>query len=488
MKDVRVENLKTSKFNYFIILIIPIFFLIMDSLNVWVDFWFTIAEGKYVLQNGFPHTVPFTIYNNLDFVYQSWGTGVIFYLIHKYFGLYGMLFFVAIILIIITYFYYKLCMLVSNKNKMLSTIVTIITMSLLASTFITTRPQIFTYLNLVLVLYIMELYAKTNNKKYLFVLPIISLIQINIHGMFFFMLFIFMLPYIANAFKFNFRNSNQKKYDLKPIILIMIVMLLTGLINPYGIKNILYVFNSYGQKILSETIGELVPLSSSLLTGKFIIFIIFLVYFLYFKRKKVPVRYYLLLFGTTYLAFDCYRSVALFVIASLFPLSYLYKDKIPNIDIERFIPRKLKKGITITLLSMLIFIMIFTEKDFYPDAKEPVDYIVKHYDAEKVKLYNYIDDGSYTIYKGLKGNIDCRAEVFLKKNNHKKDIYKEVINLKNGIIYYNDYLEKYKFTHLLVSKEDPIYDKLRKNSYNYTLIKSYDYYDIYIRNDLIIKK
>ena len=104
--------MKTSKFNYFILFIIPILFFVMENFVIDNDFWFTIAEGKYVLKNGFPHTVPFTIYNNLDFIYQSWGTGVIFYLIHKYFGLYGMLFFVIIVLIIITYFYYKLCMLV----------------------------------------------------------------------------------------------------------------------------------------------------------------------------------------------------------------------------------------------------------------------------------------------------------------------------------------------------------------------------------------
>lgn len=478
-----MKNIKTSKFNYFILFIIPILFFVMENFVIDNDFWFTIAEGKYVLKNGFPHTVPFTIYNNLDFIYQSWGTGVIFYLIHKYFGLYGMLFFVTIVLIIITYFYYKLCMLVSNNNKMLSTIVTIITMSLLANTFITTRPQIFTYLNLILVLYIMELYAKTNNKKYLLILPIISLIQINIHGMFFFMLFIFMLPYIVNALKFNFKNSNQKKYDLKPIVLIMIIMLLTGLINPYGIKNILYVFTSYGQKILNETIIELVPLSFSSSYDKIIIFIIFLVYFLYFKSKNIPIRYYLLLFGTTYLAFDCSRSIALFIIGALFPLSYLYKDKIINIDIERFIPLILKNIIVISFLIVPISSIIFIKRDFYPESREPIDYLVKNYNKENIKLYINFNDGSYAVYKEIKVNIDPRAEVYLKKNNHKSDIYDEVEKLEKGMIDYKEYLDKYKFTHLLINKKDPLYDKLRKNSYNYTLIKSYDNYDIYINSN-----
>ena len=481
MKDVTNVK-KTSKFNYFILFIIPILFFVMENFTIDNDFWFTIAEGKYVLQNGFPHTVPFTIYNNLDFIYQSWGTGVIFYLINKYFGLYGMLFFVIIILTIITYFYHKLCMLVSNNNKILSTIVTIVTMSLLASTFITTRPQIFTYLNLVLVLYIMELYASTNNKKHLLFLPLISLIQINIHGMFFFMLFIFMLPYVVNAFKFNFKNNNQKKYDLKPIIFIMVIMFLTGLINPYGIKNILYVFTSYGQKILNETIIELVPLSFSSLYGKFIISVIFLVYFLYFKCKNIPIRYYLLLFGTTYLAFDCSRSIALFMIGSLFPLSYLYKDKILNIDIEMFIPIKIKSFIMILFLIILI-LYSFIPKNFYPKSKEAIDYLVKNYNVENMKLYINFNDGSYAVYKEIKVNIDPRAEVYLKKNKHKSDIYKEYNSLSSNEISYKKYLDKYKFTHLLVEKDDSLYKKLREDSYNYILIKKFKNYDVYINLD-----
>lgn len=478
-----MKNIKTSKFNYFILFIIPILFFVMENFVIDNDFWFTIAEGKYVLKNGFPHTVPFTIYNNLDFIYQSWGTGVIFYLIHKYFGLYGILFFVNIILTIIIYLYYKLCMLVSNKNKIISTIVTIVTMSLLASTFITTRPQIFTYLNLILVLYIMELYAKTNNKKYLLILPIISLIQINIHGMFFFMLFIFMLPYIVNAFKFNFKNDIQKKYDLKPIVLIMIIMLLTGLINPYGIKNILYVFTSYGQKILNETIIELVPLSFSSSYDKIIIFIIFLVYFLYFKSKNIPIRHYLLLFGTTYLAFDCSRSIALFIIGALFPLSYLYKDKIPNIDIEKYIPISIKCFIIVIFLIITSLFLIFSKKDFYPISKEPIDYLAENFNTKTMKLYINFNDGSYAVYKEIKVNIDPRAEVYLKKNNHKSDIYKEYRDLKSNNINYKEYLDKYKFTHLLVKKNDPLYEKLKKDSYNYILIKRFKNYDIYINSD-----
>ena len=467
--------MKKIKFKYIILFLIPILFFIQYNLRIDNDFWFTIKEGEYVINNGFPNVVPFTIYDNLNFIYQSYGAGVIFSFIYKLLGTYGILFFVIFILIIMTYFYYRLCMKVSNNNENISILVTVITMSLLAINYITTRPQIFTYLNLIIVLYIMELYSNTNNRKYLYILPIISLIQSNIHCMFFFMLIIFMLSYIFN---------NSKEYEIKPILVTMLFMILTGLINPYGINNLLYVFNSYGQNILEKTIKELQPLSFSSLFGKIHIFIILIIYILYFKsRKKIPIRYLLLLFGTTYLAFDTLRGVSLFIIGSFFEVAYLYKD-IPNIDISKYIPKIIKVLITI-ILFIISLIIIFIPRNYYPDAKEPIDYLVNNYIISDIKLYTSFSDGSYAVYKGIKCSMDPRAEVFLKKNNHKFDIYKEYNDLQSGIIDYNEYLKKYNFTHLLINKKDYLYNKLEKNSYNYIVIKEYKNYKIYIRKDLL---
>lgn len=259
----------------------------------------------------------------------------------------------------------------------------------------------------------------------------------------------------------------------------MIFMFLTGLINPYGIKNILYVFTSYGQKILKEKIIELLPLSFSSSYDKFIIFMIFLSYFLYFRCKNIPVRYYLLLFGTTYLAFDCSRSIALFMIGALFPLSYLYRDKIPNIDAEKFIQIKIKRFIIIIFIIILVPYS-FTLKNFYPESKEAIDYLAKNYNTENMRLYINFNDGSYAFYKEIKVNIDPRAEVYLKKSNHKSDIYKEYDSLQANEINYKKYLDKYKFTHLLVGKDDLLYKKLREDSHNHTLIKNFNDYDVYI--------
>lgn len=135
--------MKKIKFKYIILFLIPILFFIQYNLRIDNDFWFTIKEGEYVINNGFPNVVPFTIYDNLNFIYQSYGAGVIFSFIYKLLGTYGILFFIIFILIIMTYFYYRLCVKVSNNNENISILVTVITMSLLAINYITTRPQIF---------------------------------------------------------------------------------------------------------------------------------------------------------------------------------------------------------------------------------------------------------------------------------------------------------------------------------------------------------
>ena len=61
--------MKKIKFKYIILFLIPILFFIQYNLRIDNDFWFTIKEGEYVINNGFPNVVPFTIYDNLNFIY-----------------------------------------------------------------------------------------------------------------------------------------------------------------------------------------------------------------------------------------------------------------------------------------------------------------------------------------------------------------------------------------------------------------------------------
>lgn len=481
-----LKKFQFSKYQYILILLGLLTIILLNNNPTFDnDFWFTINQGRYIANHGFPHTVLFTIYDNLDFVYQSWGTGFIFYEIYNLFGNYGILSFILIIDFLIAFFHYKLCMKISSKF-VLSILLTIVFMSIMNAFFIVTRPQIFTSLNLLIILYLMESYIKSDNSKYLIPLPFIALLQVNFHGMFFLMLFIFMLPYIVNSFKFKLGPISSEGYRLKPILIAMFFMFLAGFINPYGIKTITYVFTSYGNPILNEVVSELHALDFHRPMCKLFYFIIFIVYFTYLfnKKRKFKVRYILLLLGTTYLALDTIRSFSLFLIGTIFPLSYLFKDKIPVFKDkvkEYTLNRKIIHYVTNTFIILIIVTSFFmlSKRDYKNPAKEPVDYLISNYNKDDIRLYTYFNDGGYTEYMGIKSSMDPRAEVFLKTTNHKEDILKEYYNIRVGIVYYKDYLDKYNFTHLLINKNDKMYYLIKEDSHNYKLVKDYKKYQIY---------
>lgn len=481
-----LKKFKFSKYQYILIPLIFLFAIFLKNhLNFDNDFWFTINQGRYISNNGFPHTVLFTIYDNLDFIYQSWGTGFIFYQIYNIFGNYGIISFILIIDLLIAFFHYKLCMKVSSKF-VLSIILTTFFIAIMNTFFIVTRPQIFTILNLLILLYLMESYVKDGRYRWLIPLPFIALLQVNFHGMFFLMLFIFMLPYIINSFKFKLGPIVSEGYKLKPILITMLFMFLVGFINPYGIKTITYVFTSYGNPVLNEVVSELHALNFHTSISKLFYFIIFTIYLIYIfsKKKEFKVRYMLLLLGTTYLALDTVRSFSLFLIGTIFPLAYLFKDKIPVFKDkvkEYTLSRKIIHYVTGAIFSLVIVgcVFIFTDSNFENAAKEPVEYLINNYNKDEIRLYTFFNDGGYTEYMGIKSSMDPRAELFLKKTNHKEDILKEYYNLRIGYINYKDYLDKYQFTHLLINKNDRMYDYIKNDSYNYKLIKNYKNYQIY---------
>jgi len=83
-----------------------------------------------------------------------------------------------------------------------------------------------------------------------------------------------------------------------------------------------------------------------------------------------------------------------------------------------------------------------------------VSYLDEHENRDAMVLYTGYNDGGYAEFMGYKPYIDPRAEVFVKKNNHQADVMKEYCELQYGKLYYKDVLDRYGFTHLLISTDD----------------------------------
>ena len=185
-----------------------------------------------------------------------------------------------------------------------------------------------------------------------------------------------------------------------------------------------------------------------------------------------------------------------------------------NIKIKTFakgkvlrILRCLYKGVVISLslFGLVTFGMIlklsfenysFSQGILKNNYEEVTKYILNNYNKDDVILYVDFNNGGYTEFMGLKSYIDGRAELFVKKFNGKSDIFDEYVEILNDNIIVEDFIEKYKFTHLIVYAETEL-EKYLKNSSDYDKVfESTEYIDedgnaymnLYVRNDIEVIK
>ena len=470
---------KAFKTYYWLLfLLIPMTFIVVYNVKPDNDIWFLLGNGRYIIKHGIPHIDPFTIHEGLDYIMQQWLSSAIMWKIYSWFGKRGILFFVMIISVALIGIYYKICKLISN-NKNVSLIITIIVFIPMFY-FVVSRPQILTYLFLLIEILLLELYIKNDNAKYLIGLPILSLLEINFHSTMWPFLFIVILPYLLNCIRI--KNITVDKIRWKPLVIVLILMILVGFINPYGYENMLVIFNSYGSKTINIGIMEMQYLNVGTNLGK--IALLFLIgYFCLtslIKGKKLDIRHICLLSGFTILAFLHNKGLAYFLLA----LGIVSAYQFGNVDIEKFIKKifgKYRKILFNLMPVMSLFVLVTFSYALFLSCKyytwstfssnfEAANYIIENSDLENVRLYTQFEHGGFFEYMGIKCYIDGRAELFLKKFNHKKDILDENYELENNRNFdLESFLNEYHFTHLFVSTNSLLHDYLNKND-NYKVV------------------
>ena len=453
----------------YLFLILPLlFFLLIGYADQIEDIWFLFMHGKYVLSHGIPHTEFMTIHKGLHFVMQQWVFAVVLYSVYHLLGSIGVNMFVGIMNLMILFSLYKLCMLLSKNNKYFSCAVAAITDTLLEFNFILPRPQLVSLLLLIITIYILEDYLLNNSKKVYF-LPLISIIFINCHAATWPMLFVFCMPFVAEFVYLYFKKKDKRIFKL---LLLMLISIPVALINPYGIEALTYSFNSYGNKYINNLVGEMHKMTLNTENDGFfyntmmMIFVIILnIAFTIKKHKKYPIHYYFFLFGLSFMAISNLRNLSFLIMGTL-PFTVLSFDT------------KIKYKITIKVYAVLLVLLIIIfgvncYRGFYTikniTVNKMVDYLDTHAKKDKVVLYNNYDDGPYFEYNGYKVYMDTRAEVFLKKNNKKEDIFTEYYNVTLGTTNFEKFVNKYNFTHLVVFKGTAL-DYYLKNSKDYKLV------------------
>ena len=272
-------------------------------------------------------------------------------------------------------------------------------------------------------------------------------------------LFLFMLPYIVTLII-------QKNKSVLRLIIIIIIMFLVGFINPYTYENVFFPFIAYNP-VINSYIQELNPtnivgsdLPVTLISIFFyVILIVELLIYIYYKKGKLELRHLLLFGGTTLLALAYVRNIPIFIIATLPILaSYLKNSKfsVKNNYVNT-------KPTWIIMIILIIIVSLLNPNRLVSGVKKGGDFLNKNYD-KNIVVYTNLDYGSYIEYLGFHSYFDTRAEVFLKKANKKEDIFLEAMSIEKYCFNYEDFIEKYKFTHMVVNKRTCLYQLLKDNT------------------------
>lgn len=441
---------------------IAVFFLILSpcTLRLWLhvplnnDIFFLLSHGRYVFQHGWPTVEPFTFHEGLHFVMQQWLSASIFYYVYSLFGFTGLYILAYLVYLSYGYLGYKLSMLLSNNNLPVSA-TTSLGMCIGIGYFISLRPWLFSTLIIFFEIYCLELFIIRRKYIYIFILPLLALLLINLHAALWPIFFIISIPYIIDGLPFKIKWINFHSYPLCALIISIVIALPLSFLNPYSIDSIKYLYNSYGNKYINLLVNEMGSPYFKSIIGIFFYAIYAGIVFLYsiYKDGSSRFRYILLILITSYMGLASTRSIQYFCITIPF-LSYYYRD----FDILSVKKNKNKKSIYImSLLLIIVYIFIITqsprntEKNFFGNSIPvgAVQYIKMNLDVPKMRIFNDYDTGSLLIFNGIKPFIDPRAEVFLKSNNKKEDILNDYCEVYLGKIHYLDLIQKYRFTHFL---------------------------------------
>ena len=454
----KVRNIYKSN-KWVVLLSFLMLFLVVVSigsgyfLNVSSDNYFMVAHDKLIREQGFVTTEMLRMHEGFDFVVPQWLFAMLFSLLERTIGykitgilLFGILF--ASLYYMVSYF---------SKKGSAGYVYGIMMASFLFLVTNGIRPYYITVALLMIECVLLEKYFNRGNWKYLIGLPIISILLINIHNTMWIALFLVIACYIAELV---INSIISKKLDkrLYTVAGCTLVSALAGLINPYGLKYITYMFRSLGSVgSLRVIIGELQGLfyNNDFVWWLYIVVLFVIVIYVVVNIRKVPIRMLFLFFGFFVASVMYKRNLVLFLTVGQVAVLYLLDGKgVPAIGDG--VSKKLLIGFSVAfMVAFFVSSVEFPSKvplatPFY----EAVDNIIKYTDEDVSDITVFaqsLDVGSYATMQGYKPYIDNCAEVYGIENNGKFDVAEEFIKNSRDSEGIKKLVNKYHFDFIVFS-------------------------------------
>lgn len=424
------------------------------------DNYFQLCQGTYILEHGFPITDPIRMHEGFHFLVPQWLYSVYITILYQNFGANGMVYLYALPMMSINaILFITLCSKISKKNANSILIGSLFfLLQLILYSYI--RPYLITFCMCLIETLLLEQYVDTKNVKWLIPLPLLSILEINCHNSLWISLFLIQCCYYGEFVVKRIRK--EESFKIQPLLICTCVCFVCGLINPYGLEYVTYIFPSMeALKPLKPYIMEL--RSVFVCQPVLIVFAVLDIIVLLIAIKKkvnVPYRYLFMFVGFGIMFFASIRNGMFFFSFGQLPLIYLV-SQIPSLFLDYTKTRILLVGMLLCYIVYALASPTMIHKN--SERYNAVDWLIEH-DTESIKeekVLTTFDIGSYAEFKGYKVYIDTCAELYGKAVNHKKDIAQEFVdtfaNNKGNQKKIDKFLDKYKFNYCIIDNAGMAY-------------------------------
>jgi hypothetical protein len=493
---------KDSRIYWFLPSISDVIFIVVLSIIISgkanllgdADTGYHIRTGEYIIKNlTIPHHDIFShISPPIPWTAHEWLSEVIFALVHRVSGLSGV--FAATAIVIASVFLLLFRFLKSSGANIIIAALLVALAASVSTIHWLARPHIFSIL-LTLIWYIILDTYQYRKKNYLYILPPLMLLWVNLHGGFI-AGFVLLAVYIAgNSLEAIFvkEKRHEASVRLKSLFLFSILCLLASLINPRGYEILLFPFKLAANSFIMNNVNEwLSPNFHTDLRYEYMLLLMVFVFGVSVLRLNVIEAILVLLF--THMSLFSARYIPLYAII----LSPIIGKRIDNIIealrerrlIKRFLAISDRAAATDSMTKwhiwsvctvLLLVFLVFTGKVEYGFDREklPVD-AVNFMKKEKItgNMFNNDEFGDYIIYAAwpeYKVIFDVRSDMYGEERGKE---YFKVIRIENG---WDKVLKKYNINWIIYNANSTLANFLLQRN-DWKLIYADKVANIFVKN------
>jgi hypothetical protein len=297
----------------FLIIFFPLSFLGQPLLQD-TDTGIHIRTGEVILET---MTIPkydvFSFHHPpLPWTAHEWLSQVIMALVHRRFGLAGVVVFFSGIIALIYFLLFKF--LRASGNNIILTVFLVLLVVASSTLHWLARPHLFSLLFIIVYQRILDLY-QYRNKNYLYVLPLLMLVWVNLHGGFIVGLMLIGIYLAGNLTNLLFSSHSDRSIGGKTSVLgfAFLGCLLMSLVNPYGYHILLFPLRLVSDKFIMDYIGEFMsPNFHDTLPYRYLLFLTIGIFALSGSRANIIELTLIVLF--THMSLYSARYIPLFAV------------------------------------------------------------------------------------------------------------------------------------------------------------------------------